>query len=148
MVVDKLENIMFYDSLVHNLKNGMEAIKNWKDMEVGKYQFEGGYFMLQKGQTKPLFEGTYEAHRNYVDVQIILEGCEEVGWASMDDVETAVEYNPEKDVERLSGEFKTHMLIPAGNFYMAFPHDAHKPGAHSGEQHEYTKIVMKLPVNE
>jgi len=31
-------------------------------------------------------------------------------------------------------------------FYMAFPHDGHKPVSHTKEQQAYTKIVMKLPV--
>lgn len=34
--------------------------------------------MVQKGMARPVSEGTYEAHRNYIDVQIIFEGSEEM----------------------------------------------------------------------
>ena len=33
-----------------------------------------------------------------------------------------------------------------GMFYIAFPHDGHKPVSHTDEPHSFTKIVMKIPV--
>lgn len=147
MVVDSLDRIMMYAPLVNHLEAGMDTVKKLGDnLEVGRYEFEGGFLLVQKGATKPLEEGTYEAHRKYVDVQIIVEGSEEVAWKDLKDLTTAIEYNPEKDAERLDGTFDHVMKISAGMFYMAFPHDGHKPVSHTKEQQSYTKIVMKLPV--
>lgn len=145
MIIDSIDHIFLYEPLLKNLRNGMEAVKALKSAEAGRYEFEGGYFMVQKGSTKPLEEGTFEAHRKYIDVQIILEGSEEVAWADLKDLTTAVEYNPEKDAERLSGSFEHVMKITEGMFYAAFPHDGHKPVSHTKEQQTFTKIVMKLP---
>lgn len=146
MIVDKLDNIFLYEPLVKNLKNGMEAVRALADYAVGRYDFDGGYFMVQKGSTKPLQEGTFEAHRKYVDVQILVEGSEEVAWQDITDLTTAIDYNPEKDAERLSGSFDHVIKISEGMFYIAFPHDGHKPVSHTAEQQSFTKIVMKLPV--
>lgn len=147
MIVDNIDNIMFYHSMVRHLAAGMTAVEALGgNLEVGRYEFDGGYFMVQKGSTRPMTEGTFEAHRKYVDVQIIVEGSEEVAWADLRDLHTEIPYDTEKDAERLSGSLEHVMKMSAGMFYMAFPHDGHKPVSHTKEQQSYTKIVMKLPV--
>ncbi len=114
MIVDKIDNILMYEPLLKNLKNGMEAVRALPALEVGRYEFEGGFFMVQKGSTKPLAEGTFEAHRKYIDVQILMEGSEEVAWSDITDLTAAVEYNPEKDAERLTGDFDHVLKISEG----------------------------------
>ena len=146
MIIDKMENIRFYGGLLKNLETGLKAVDGLEKMELGTYQFDGGYFMVQEGVTRPLTEGTFEAHRKYVDVQIILEGSEEVAWAQTGDLKTVTPYNEQKDVEFLEGSFDHVMKISAGMFYIVFPHDAHKPVSHTASQQSFRKIVMKLPV--
>lgn len=146
MIIDKIENIRFYSSMLNNLDAGLAAIDALETKEVGRYEFDGGFFMVQEGSTKPMEEGTFEAHRKFVDVQIILEGSEELAWHEMKDLETAIEYNPEKDAERLTGTFDHVMKIGKGMFYAVYPHDGHKPVSHTKEQQSFKKIVLKLPV--
>lgn len=146
MIIDKFENIRFYGCMLKHLENGLEAVAALKNREPGRYEFEGGYFMVQKGVTKPMEEGTFEAHRKYIDVQIVLEGSEEVAWKEITDLTPAIEYDPQKDVERLQGSFDHVLKVTEGMFYAAFPHDGHKPVSHTDQPQEYTKIVMKLPV--
>ena len=147
MIVDRTENILFYEKLLPNIAAGMEKVKELKTLEVGRYEFDGGYFMIQKGETKPMDEGTYEAHRNYIDVQIIVEGSEEMAWRPLCELTSVIPYNPEKDAERLDGP-KDHVLwISEGMFYAAFPEDGHKPVSHTKKQQSFTKIVMKLPAD-
>ncbi len=146
MIVDSVKNIMQYAPLVNNLKQGMDKVNSLKSYEEGRYEFEGGFFMIQKGTTKPMSEGTFEAHRKYVDVQIIVEGSEETAWDDIENLREAVPYNPDKDAIRYDGDREHVMKFTKGMFYIAFPHDAHKPVSHLKEQQSFTKIVMKLPV--
>lgn len=146
MIIDKMDSIRFYADLLPNLENGLKAIEAQEVLTVGRYEFEGGFFMVQEGQTRPLEEKNYEVHRNYIDVQIILEGSEEVGWGYLTDLTTVTPYNPDKDVEFLSGSSEHSMKVTAGMFWVGFPQDGHKPGGHTKEQQNYRKIVMKLPV--
>ena len=104
--------------------------------------------MVQKGITRPILEGTFEAHRKYIDVQMILDGSEEVVWENIRNLETTVPYNAEKDVQRLTGNREHVIKITKGMFYAAFPHDGHQPVAHTGEVQSFRKIVLKLPVKE
>lgn len=146
MIIDKLDNILEYESLLQGIKNGMQAIKALKSYDVGRYEFDGGFYMIQKGMTRPISEGTFEAHRKYIDVQIVIEGAEEVAWNSLDDLSECVPYNAEKDNARYQGSHDHVMKITAGMFYAAFPKDGHQPVCHTIEPMIFTKIVMKLPV--
>lgn len=147
MILDKLSHINIYKDLVKNLDKGLAALEGQKDnLEVGRYEFEGGFFMIQKGDTKPMEEGNFEAHRKYVDLQIVLEGSEEIAWAEIGDLEEAAPYNEQKDAVYFSGPEKNHIQVDAGMFYIAFPHDGHKAIRHLQTPFSYTKVVMKLPV--
>lgn len=146
MIIDKFDNIRFYNCLLNNLDSGLEAVKALRNPEVGRYEFAGGFFMVQKGETKPMAEGTFEAHRKYVDVQIVVEGSEEIAWADLEDLKEEGEYDEAKDKAAYTGAEENTMKISAGMCYIAFPHDGHKAVRHTGEQQSYTKIVMKLPV--
>ena len=106
MIIDHVDNILKYEALLPNLRKGLEAVaavKNGAGLVPGRYAFEGGYFMVQQGETRPISEGTFEAHRNYIDVQIMAEGSEEMAWEDVRRLETVIPYQEEKDAERLPG---------------------------------------------
>ncbi len=147
MIIDKTEKLLFYDKMLPNLKNGLEKLKEINQDVEGRHEFEGGFLMIQKGETKHLNEGTFEAHRKYIDVQIVLEGSEVISWANLAELTTAIEYDGEKDAERLDGERKHNILIDKGMFYAMFPEDGHKALGHLEEKYTYTKCVMKLAIN-
>lgn len=146
MIIDKIGNVRFYGSLLNCLDKGLEAIEALKDPEVGRYEFDGGFFMVQKGDTKPMKEGDFEAHRKYVDVQIVLEGSEEIAWADLEELRESGAYDEKTDKALYTGSEVNTMLITAGMCYIAFPHDGHKAIRHTKKQQSYTKICMKLPV--
>ena len=102
--------------------------------------------MIQKGTTQSMEEGTFEAHRIYMDIQILVEGSEAVAWAKLSDLKEEIAYNEEKDAARYTGENNHTIHVTAGMCYVAYPHDGHKPVRHVDQQQSYTKIVMKLPL--
>ena len=147
MIIDSLKNIGVYKPVLKGLDTGLTAVRALGEHpETGKYTFEGGYFLVQEGKTKPLDEGDFEAHRKYIDVQIILEGCEMVGWADIDGLKESAAYDEAKDKIMYAGEAAQCNTIREGMFWAAFPEDGHKACRHAGAQTTYRKIVMKLPV--
>ena len=146
MIIDKFDNIRFYSCMLNNLENGLQAVEAMRNPEAGRYEFDGGFFLVQKGETKPMSEGTFEAHRKYADVQIVLEGSEEIAWADLGDLKEDGEYNGDNDKAAYTGAEDNVMRITAGMCYIACPHDGHKAVRHTSRQQSYTKIVMKLPV--
>ena len=78
-------------------------------------------------------------------MQIIEDGSEEIAWETLESLTETVPYNAEKDAARYTGDFSHQMKIGKGMFWAAFPWDGHRPGAHSKEEQQYTKIILKLP---
>ena len=146
MIVDSIKHIRDYAPLLPCLEAGLEAMGDGRALGVGRHEFEGGFLLVQEGETKPLDEGTFEAHRDFIDVQFVLSGAEEIAWQEYEDLATAIPYDPATDKERLDGSREHHMLVSEGMFWAAFPHDGHKAISHVGEPHAYRKVVMKLPV--
>ena len=146
MIIDHIDNIMNYETLLPDIKNGMAFLHSLTKFDTGRYEFEGGYLMIQKGVTKPVVEKTFEAHQKYIDVQILLDGSEEVAWEDIRKLTAVTLYDAEKDVQRFNGSRDHVMKITTGMFYAAFPQDGHQPNSHTEAEQNYTKIVMKLPV--
>ena len=117
MIIDKFDNIRFYSCMLNNLENGLQAVEALRNPEAGRYEFDGGFFLVQKGETKPMSEGTFEAHRKYADVQIVLEGSEEIAWADLGDLKEDGEYNGDNDKAAYTGAEDNVMRITAGMCY-------------------------------
>ncbi len=145
MIIDHIDHLMHYEALLPGLKNAAAFLAGLTDFQTGRHEFDGGYLMIQKGLTKPLQEGTFEAHRNYIDVQILLEGSEEVAWADLRNLTSVIPYNAEKDVERFFGPHDHVIKVTEGMFYVAFPQDGHQAVSHIAAEQSYKKIVVKLP---
>ena len=131
-----------YDFVIKALESGVEN---------GKYPLDNGaYAAVSEYETKPMATAKFEAHKNFIDVQLILSGSEIIGvtpTASMTDADRIGEYNPVKDVEfyGVKGEFEKLYLNP-GDFAILYPADAHMPGVHDTEPSMMKKIVLKVPV--
>lgn len=145
MIIDSIEHLEDYKAVLPYLEEGLEAVKKNGTDQIGKYMFEHGFYMVQEGVTKPLSEGDFESHQKYIDLQIILEGSEEVAWHDVRDLKVTIPYEEAGDKQKLSGDREHHMLISKGMFWAAFPWDGHRPVCHTDEPHTYRKIVMKLP---
>lgn len=150
MIIDDFKHIELYSSMLPNLDKGLTAIKEAQEkggLNEGTYTFQGGFFKVQKGVTKAFTEGTFEAHKKYIDVQILLDGSEEIAWKDLGDLTEVIPYDEEKDAARYNGTFEHSIMINKGMFWAAFPHDGHKAISHSGKQHNFTKIILKLPID-
>ena len=131
-----------YDFVIKALASGVEN---------GKYPLEdGAYAAVSEYETKPMATSKFEAHRKFIDVQLILSGSEIIGVCPTDgfsDADRLGEYNPDKDVEffAVRGDFEK-LALSAGDFAILYPEDAHMPGVHETAPAQIKKIVLKIPV--
>ena len=120
-------------------------------VENGKYPLESGaYAVVSEYETKSLADAKFEAHRKYIDVQLILAGEEIIGVMPTERMREGVcigEYNPDKDIElyRECGEYEANPLS-AGDFIILYPEDGHMPAVHKDAPSHIKKIVFKIPV--
>ena len=88
----------------------------------------------------------FENHRDFIDVQFIVEGKERIGVAAREKCTVKTPYSAEKDCEFLSVPEKdvTVLHAGAGDFAVLFPGEAHAPGASDGTDENVRKIVFKV----
>ncbi len=115
--------------------------------EETKYEIQGDdiYAIIASYNTKKPHK--FEAHREYVDIQCLLEGQEVVESTALNGLTVDTPYALEKDVT-LYGKTESRKtishLIP-GIFIAFFPHDAHMPGVSVGDSPGFVKkVVVKI----
>ena len=146
MIVCPFKDLSRYAPLLPGLEEAAAAIAALEDLEPKTVELSGGNrFFIQQVTTRPAEGATFEAHRNYLDVQYILEGEEYVGWAPLETVTEDVPYSSEKDIGFYTGPAEI-FRVTAGNCYVVFPEDAHMPGMHLDAPKSLKKIVIKLKV--
>ena len=147
MIADKIENAHLYAGLSEGIAKGLELLKDpaLAEKEDGKYEIDGDnmFILIQRYPTKEKADTTFEAHKNYVDIQAILEGEETIGCATTEDLTVTVPYEP--DIMRLADpETFTEIELSGGTFAIFFPSDAHKPCYKSSGRSNVLKAVVKV----
>lgn len=146
VIFDLIENLDEYKSLNPKFANGLEKLNEVEIDYNKRFDFDGGYLFFQEGTTNHIDEGTFEAHKKYIDIQIVLDGSEYVAWAPINQLVVDVEYNAEKDVIRLNGSPKVIMKINKGMAYICLPHDGHKALKYINNATKYNKAVIKIEI--
>jgi biofilm protein TabA len=85
-----------------------------------------------------------EAHRRYIDIQMTIDGQEEIGWQPLARcVAPEGHFDAARDVAFFSDRPESWLSLPAGHFAIFFPDDAHAPLAGRGM---LTKAIMKIAI--
>jgi len=151
MIVDRIENIGLYAGLPERLRKALEILQDdgLADKQDGQYQVDGNniFYIVERYRTVEAQQGKFEAHRKYIDIQVVLDGAEMIGWAPVDQLEVAEPYNPERDYLLLeTPKTFTQVKLAKGMFTIFFPSDAHMPRCHSNIVSDVVKVVVKVRV--
>jgi biofilm protein TabA len=85
-----------------------------------------------------------EAHRRYIDIQLVLAGVDEMGWKQLSDCHDPVdEYSAERDIRFFNDAPDTWIATPPDHFCIFFPEDAHAPLVSEGQ---VRKVIFKIAV--
>lgn len=149
MILDVLENLPRYLPLGKGLERAVEFLSgpDLDLLEVGRHEIDGErvYAMVSKNVGRSRDGARLEAHRQYVDIQIVLAGLDTIGWKSVTQCsEPAGDYVEQRDVQFYSDEPDDFLLVKPGTFAIFFPQDAHMPSISSEVIH---KIVVKVAVD-
>jgi len=150
MITDKIQNAKAYEGLGERFQKAFDYLETADLMALapGKYEIDGEniFFMIQEYETRELSAGKWEAHKKYADIQYLLAGKEQMGYAEIGDMSDCDDQTPAKDMlvyktDNGKGSFIRH---EAGQFSIFFPQDAHMPNLADGEQTQNKKVVVKV----
>lgn len=150
MIADVIKNRQIYETISPRIKSALEYIAktDFSAMEPGRYELDGSnlFALVQAYDSIPQAQGKWECHKNYIDIQYIAEGVEQIGCNNIDKMRITTEYNPEKDVAFLSGE-GDYITFSKGSYGIFFPEDAHQPKiAVKDLPGKVKKVVVKIKV--
>lgn len=151
MISDTITNRNVYAALSPRIKTALDylATTDFSAIEPGRYEIDGDnlFALVQTYESIPKEQGKWECHRNYIDVQYIAEGVEQIGFNNIGNMSVKTEYNPEKDIEILSGE-GDYVTLGRGSYGIFFPQDAHQPKvALNDKPGKVKKVVIKVKMD-
>lgn len=149
MIIDKIENISIYKNIPEIARDFILSLKNGTS-SLGKHVLsESIYANVETYETKLLENGKFEAHKDYIDVQILLKGHEQIFIAPQNSLTMSEPYDAKRDIEFYSDNICSFQSIKLDgtNFVMLFPHEAHAPQVSIDEKLENVlKVVVKIKI--
>lgn len=148
MILDTLANADAYNALNSGFATAFEFLRrpDLADLPAGNHEIDGErvYAVVVKAPGRERAVGELEAHRQYIDVQYVLEGTDEMGWrATSTCSQPQGDYNAEDDYLMYSDPACAWVATPPGTFAIFYPGDAHIPMISPDELH---KVVIKVAV--
>lgn len=149
MIIDSISNLKNYFYLPRGFQESFAFLKrdNLHLLAEGWHNVDGGCIRagVSNGPGRERTKARLEAHRNHVDLQLILSGADRMGWKPRGICSMPHgKYDSESDVEFFDDEPEFWFELKADRFVIFFPEDAHMPQVCVGPIH---KIVVKLPTD-
>lgn len=102
------------------------------------------FVIVEEAQGRSRAEAKLECHRKYIDIQLVLQGSDEMGWKPLADCQLPLnDYNEERDIRFFNDEADSWISTPANAFCIFFPDDAHAPLVSTGK---IRKLIFKVAV--
>ncbi len=148
MILDILGNVHCYLALNKGFAKAIEFLlrPDLKDLPVDKYEIDGErvYAMVSRSPGRKKEDALLETHEKYIDIQLVLEGTDDMGWKPKSLCKKpSGEYDQKADVQFFMDEPDAWISTESGVFAIFFPEDAHMPLISSGQLH---KVVVKVAV--
>lgn len=116
-------------------------------MAPGRHAIDGDrlYLSIDHREGRGRDGARLEAHRRYIDIQVTLEGAEEIGWRPLASCTApAGLFDETRDIGFFDDRPETWLALPPGHFAIFFPDDAHAP---LGGRGLLRKAVAKIAVS-
>lgn len=152
MIYDLLTNIGNYRGMGRNLDCAIKYLMETQleTLPLGKTEIDGDRVFLQvmEADTHELAKDGYEIHREYMDIQIDIEGCEVIGTA-LGGVSLIGEYRPDfqKAAVYDGAENICRCIMGPGRFIICMAGEAHAPGGCQQQPQRIKKCVVKVALD-
>ena len=146
MILSTLSQSGRYAALHPLFPRAFEYIRNTDLLSLapGRYPIVGEqlFVIVENVSGRTRAEAKLECHRRYIDIQLVLDGVDEMGWKGLADcVAPVTDYNAERDIRFFHDTPTTWIATPSGAFCIFFPEDAHAPLVSAGQ---IRKVIFKI----
>jgi len=146
MIIDTLANADKYKNTHPLFAKAFAYIKSQQldTLEPGKYPVDGTDIHASVSNKDGLkaADAKFEAHNNYIDIQVCISAGEQMGWKPRSDCKSPkADYDTAKDVIFYNDAPDTYFNLQAGQFVIFYPEDVHAPMIGEGP---IKKLVVKV----
>ncbi|MEL5894412.1 YhcH/YjgK/YiaL family protein [Bacteroides sp. GD17] len=148
MIVSNLQNSSRVEGLHPLFKTLFDYIKKHDLLHavLGRIDIEGDDLFILNINPECIAEDEQplEVHHKYIDVHILLEGSERIGWKAIEDVRHEIKpYDEEGDCALYKEQPTMWVDLCPGQFMIVYPEDPHAPVIGSGK---IRKLIAKVKI--
>lgn len=152
MILDTLANADRYSALHPLFSKVFEYIRNTdlSALAIGKHAIVGDevFVIIERVAGRSRDAAQLECHRRYIDIQLVLDGVDEMGWKPLADCHHPVaDYNTKADIQFFQDIPATWIATPPGAFCIFFPQDTHAPLVAEQPIHKAVFKIALHPAN-
>ncbi|WP_221074699.1 YhcH/YjgK/YiaL family protein [Agarivorans aestuarii] len=127
-----------------------EAMALAAEKEDGRYELSGDgvFVLLMSPGTEEFAKRKAEIHKQHLDIQILLDGEEQIGYTHELAEEALALTELENDVAFFEQASNEQMVkLGKGDFAVFYPDEVHRPLCAVAEPRQVRKAVVKIPVS-
>ncbi len=149
MILDSLASLPKYVQMHPHFAKVLEFIRrvNLDMLPPGRHEIDGDaiYVSVVETDLRKRNDARLEAHRRYIDVQVVLDGTETMGWTPLAVCSRVNKpYAEPADIEFYEDEASAWIPVRSGQMAIFFPQDAHAPLVGDGR---VRKLIFKVKVD-
>lgn len=146
MIISTLKDCARVEVLHPALKTLFDYVKSHDLLRAapGRMELDGDRLFINNmvTQGEPKEKRPIELHKKYIDVHILLEGKETIGWEQFDTPREEISaYSEEKDIALYTNNSTTYLDLLPGQFAIIYPEDPHAPMIGKGP---IRKLIAKI----
>lgn len=148
MILSTLSQAERYATLHPLFPRAFDYIRNTdlRALKPGRYAIDGEnlFIIVEQVDGRTREAAKLECHRRYIDIQLVLEGVDKMGWKPLAACRQPVsDFNAEKDIQFFHDAPASWISTPPDHFCIFFPDDAHAPLVSTRKIH---KVIFKIAV--
>lgn len=148
MIYDKVENMSLYFDRLKGFEKIEKAYNDFinNPIKEGRIDIDGDNLWCNVASytVNPDNPLKYEAHREYADVQVMVDGEEVFGWANTKECNVTEDFEDGSDIAFMDAPNGQFFELRKGYFAVFFPEDAHAPCRKSENADTAHKLVYKV----
>lgn len=148
MIVSTLTQSARIECLHPHFKRFFDFVKthDWTKEPCGRIVLEGDemYINVVESECKKAEEQVLEAHREYLDIHVLLEGRETIAWKPLADCKDLTSpYDATNDYLLYGDKAENYIVLHPREFMIVYPEDPHGPLIGEGK---IRKLIGKIRI--
>lgn len=149
MIMGNIKNESELDFLDDGIRQCLEYVKNndLVNYEKGSHPIDGDRLFVNIAEytTTTPEERFWEAHREYLDIHVMLRGREQIDLNFIQNMKQD-EFVKKDDFLPLHGDKKCSAVLENGDFLICYPSDGHRTAVAVEKPEQIKKAIFKLRI--